>query len=331
MPSNKRTYSEPLAIPPFSTTEHTHTFILLHGRGSNAERFGIEFLRAADLSARLPTVKFVFPTASKRRSTVLKKIPINQWFDNYSLEDPGERTELQIDGLCQTATFLRSLIESEAKKFASQENDGYKRIILGGLSQGCAAGIFTFLAGGLGEDNSNEMEFRDRKLVGGFVGMSGWLPFNKQLEDIFQSSRDAVDEDTYNPFAQSPPPSTDDGSVNDDGESTELQAINHIRDILDLPMLPSLPTHNFQSPVFLGHGSADEKVSVNLGQSMVDFLQKRLDMDVTWKVYDGFGHWYKVPDEIDDIVHFLEKKVGVPVSKGLDLELNSQTQGIHSR
>ncbi|KKZ64442.1 hypothetical protein EMCG_09577 [[Emmonsia] crescens] len=320
MPSNKRTYPEPLVIPPLSPTEHTHTFILLHGRGSNAERFGMEFLRAANLSARLPTVKFIFPTASKRRSTVLKKIQINQWFDNYSLEDPGERTELQIDGLCQTGTFLHALIEREAKEFVDRGDDGYRRIILGGLSQGCAAGVFTFLAGGLGEDYSNEMG--NRRLVGGFVGMSGWLPLNRQLEDIFQSSSgDVLDEDDFNPFAQSPPPGPNDGPDNDDGESAELQAINHIRDILDLPMLPALATHNFQSPVFLGHGSADEKVSVNLGQSMVDFLKKRLDMDVTWKVYEGFGHWYKVPDEIDDIVHFLKEKVGVPVPEELNLEL----------
>ncbi|KAK2745909.1 hypothetical protein FQN57_003522 [Myotisia sp. PD_48] len=319
MPCNKRPYSEPLVIPPVLSAEHTHTFILLHGRGSNAERFGMEFLEVANLSARLPTVKFIFPTASKRRSTVLKRIPINQWFDNYSLEDPGERSELQIDGLCQTGTFLRAMIEREAKEFVGHRDDGYKRIILGGLSQGCAAGVFSFLAGGLGEDYSNETECCERRLLGGFVGMSGWLPFNRQLDDIFQSP----DEDAFDPFAQSTTPGPDDGADNDAGESAELQAINHIRDILDLPMLPALATYSFQIPVFLGHGSADEKVSVNLGQSMVDFLHKRLDMDVTWKVYEGFGHWYKVPDEIDDIVHFLKEKVGVPVPEELNLELNS--------
>ncbi|PGH05802.1 hypothetical protein GX51_02775 [Blastomyces parvus] len=319
MSSNKRPYSNLLVIPPSSPTEHTHTFILLHGRGSNTERFGVEFLRSTNLSDRLPTVKFIFPTASKRRSTVLKRIPIHQWFDNYSREDPGERTDLQIDGLCQTRAFLHSLIEREAKEFVGQGNDGdgRGRIILGGLSQGCAAGVFAFLAGGLGEDyGDNETEPYNGGLVGGFVGMSGWLPFNRQLEDICKSpSSDVLDEDAFNPFAQSPPLGHDDGSDNNgDSESAELQAINHIRDILDLPVVPALATHSFQSPVFLGHGSTDEKVSVNLGQSMVDFLQKRLDMDVTWKVYEDFGHWYKVPDEIDDIVHFLKEKIGVPVA-----------------
>lgn len=38
-------------------------------------------------------------------------------------------------------------------------------------------------------------------------------------------------------------------------------------------------------------------------------------MDVTWRAYSGFGHWYKVPDEIDDVVSFLKDKLGVPVGE----------------
>lgn len=33
---------------------------------------------------------------------------------------------------------------------------------------------------------------------------------------------------------------------------------------------------------------------------------------MTWKAYEEFGRWYKVPDEISDVVWFLEK-AGVPV------------------
>ncbi|KLJ06197.1 hypothetical protein EMPG_10378 [Blastomyces silverae] len=319
MPPYKRTYPEPLITPPLSPTEHTHTFILLHGRGSNAERFSLELLKTANLPARLPTVKFIFPTASKRRSIIFKKLPINQWFDNYSLEDPRQRSELQIDGLCQTGAFLRELIEREAKEFAGQGDDGYRRIILGGLSQGCAAGIFTFLAGLFGEYDGSGAELSERKLVGGFVGMSGWLPLNGQLEEIFQfPSGNDSDQD---PFARSPQ-ETDEGSDNEDNDCAELQAINHIRDILDLPALPAPGAQHCQSPVFLGHGSMDEKVPVKLGRSMVDFLRNRLDVDVTWKVYEGFGHWYKVPDEIDDIVKFLKEKVGVPVPEEPSAEPN---------
>lgn len=102
----KNPYPIPLSIEPLRLP-HTHTFIIPHGRGSNAEKFGRELLASANLPARLPTVKFVFPTASKRRSTILKKIAINQWFDNYSLDDPNQRTDLQAAGLTETARFLR--------------------------------------------------------------------------------------------------------------------------------------------------------------------------------------------------------------------------------
>lgn len=294
---NKKAYLDPMVIPPKSSTQHTHTLILLHGRGSNALSFGSELLASTKLPSRLPTVKLIFPTAKKRRAIALGRLPINQWFDITSLEDPDERADIQIEGLCETGSFLRELIEREAAVFAGEPDGGYGRIILGGLSQGCATGIFTFLAG---------QDDKMRKL-GGFAGMSGWLPLNGQLEQIFESAGLSLEDD--DPFSK-------------DGEedpSPRLQAISHIRDILDLHPLPTTPapsdmgTAHLQAPVFLGHGSEDEKVSVKLGENIVGFLE-RLEMDVTWKVYEGFGHWYKVPDEIDDIVRFLDDKVGVPVS-----------------
>jgi len=77
----KDAYPEPLVIPPSS--QHTHTFILLHGRGSNGERFGIEFLKPTVSSGKrlqqlFPGMKFILPTAKKRRSTILQRLPINQ-------------------------------------------------------------------------------------------------------------------------------------------------------------------------------------------------------------------------------------------------------------
>ena len=36
-------------------------------------------------------------------------MPINQWFDNYSLKDPGDRTDLQVEGFCESAEFIRDL------------------------------------------------------------------------------------------------------------------------------------------------------------------------------------------------------------------------------
>ncbi|QKX55272.1 uncharacterized protein TRUGW13939_02364 [Talaromyces rugulosus] len=381
---NKKPYPTPLTIPPLST-QHTHTFIILHGRGSNAERFGRELLSSANLAQRLPTVKFVFPTARKRRSTALKRIPINQWFDNYSLDDPNVRPDLQIDGLMETAEFLRELISQEARVFENQASDesGYRKIVLGGLSQGCAAGIFTLL-GGLGE--------RGDERVGAFFGMSGWLPFERQLGDILGSDvggsetdgleqddllsgdiqnlsmqdsdseneddeseeesdseddeeQPTIDDNTFSdtecdPFA--PAADEDDDfdpfqldtskspGVSKDQITRTTDAINHIRDILDLPPISTPVSEegsttgqtassqttkvgipSLQTPVFLGHGCEDPKVSVHLGEKMARLLADQMQMNVTWKAYEGLGHWYRIPNEIDDIIRFLQEKVDI--------------------
>jgi hypothetical protein len=35
-----------------------------------------------------------------------------------------------------------------------------------------------------------------------------------------------------------------------------------------------------------------------------------MDMDVMWRKYPDQGHWYKMPEEIDDIIEFLSIKAG---------------------
>ncbi|KAJ6031553.1 Phospholipase/carboxylesterase/thioesterase [Penicillium herquei] len=336
----RKEYPAPLVITPLSEN-HTHTIIALHGRGSNAEKFGRELIASANLQSRLPTVKFVFPTASKRRSTVLKKIPINQWFDNYSLDDPGQRTDLQINGLCETAAFLRGLITKEADLLGE---GGYGKVVLWCLSQGCAAGIFAVLGGWPDATAS--------KPVGAFVGMSGWLPFEHHLKEILQcdgsptspdddnheSSSDEEDDLTSDeeseegdfsepedePFQQSTQ-SDDDFDIFQRGEEPEvplpIQAVDYIRDILDLPALSTSENQpvaatvsQLNIPIFLGHGIEDPKVSVRLGEKMSRVLSTGLGMNVTWRPYEGLGHWYRVEDEIEDILKFLESRVQISLA-----------------
>lgn len=372
----KEGYPTPFTVNPISP-EHTHTFVVLHGRGSNGEKFGRELLDSANLSARLPTAKFVFPTASKRRSTIFKKMPINQWFDNYSLDDPNQRTDLQVDGLMETAQFLRELIDTEARILNDSAGEtGYRKVILGGLSQGCAAGIFTLLGGGFGESGN------ERPVA--FFGMSGWLPFERQLNDM---TNDKDEEEEYDQDHEESKRDEEDGTITEDSDDSEssdedededeedddgsdseakvdvsfsdaesdafssdiegdfaafdpfqseseqdpergshsniMDTISHVRDILDLdPVSISGTFPTLQTPVFLGHGSADPKVSVHLGERMVELLSKRLKMDVTWKVYEGFGHWYKVPDEIDDVLDFLREKIRLPVVSASIIDQN---------
>ncbi|KAJ5449757.1 Phospholipase/carboxylesterase/thioesterase [Penicillium daleae] len=346
----RKPYPTPLVIPPLRG-EHTHTIISLHGRGSNAERYGYELLKSANLQARLPTVEFIFPTARKRRSTILKRTPINQWFDNYSLEDPGQRTELQIEGLCETAEFIHDF--------------GRRGLWKGHPVGACAACIFTLLGG---YDDSDE-----EKTLGAFIGLSGWLPFEQQLRDILRCHDNPIFSQDDHPETQSDDSDTEDDEVSEEETDSDeepdvhadafsdksdddlfqrsssshdnfdvfekgeeeaaplvVQAVNHIRDILDLPMisadegssqneLSAKGLHHLQTPVFLGHGSKDPKVSVNLGEKMSHVLSTGLGMDVTWKAYEGLGHWYRVEDEIQDILNFLQSHVGLPVEPEVSL------------
>jgi hypothetical protein len=64
-------YPAPFTVSPIS--RHTQTLLLLHGRGSNGEKFGREFLASQTAAGKsiqehLPGMKFIFPTAKKRRA-----------------------------------------------------------------------------------------------------------------------------------------------------------------------------------------------------------------------------------------------------------------------
>ena len=63
--------------------------------------------------------------------------------------------------------------------------------------------------------------------------------------------------------------------------------------------------------VWLGHADDDDVVGYGVGQEMCAVLEG-LRMEVSWNGYTDVGHWYKVPDEIDDMAAFL-KECGVDV------------------
>lgn len=283
------TYPPPLIITPLST--HTSTLILLHGRGSSGPNFGAELLKASTSQiydcqtspSLFPNTKFIFPTAKKRRARAFNQAVINQWFDIWEIgdEDTEEREQVQVEGLRETGEFIRGLVEEEGRLVGSEN------VVLGGLTQGCAAALHLLL--GL-ESQGKE----GKQLLGGFVGMSGWLPFRGRLETILDSEADGEDD----PFA---------GDDVED-EDVEIQPTHFVGDVMDLsPNFSSLPS--LCTPVFMGHGKADEKVDMELGENAARIL-RRMGLDLIWREYD-VGHWYMVPDEIDDVVTFLRESVGI--------------------
>lgn len=303
-------YPPPLIIPPLSTP-HKQTLIILHGRGSSAQKFAPPLLsteftppsleqqpspspssssQSVTLRTAFPHAKFVFPTAQRTRATLYNRAKTNQWFDNWDLEPPAtDREELQAPGLKQTVTYLHGLLEKEIAEVPG----GARNVILWGLSQGCAASLMALLL------------WKGEQL-GGVVGMCGWLPYAGRLEGEMRErpaeETGTLDDDDDDLFERS-----DSKDIAQEPDPTK-RAINWLREELELRLdLGEGNTHEEvglvfnKIPVFLGHGVEDEKVSVVLGRAAFSCL-RGLGVDgVEWKEYEGLGHWYS-SEMLSDIV-----------------------------
>ena len=252
---------------------HTHTVVLLHGLSTNGVSFGTDFMENAldaegsTLPQAFPHVRFVFPSGAPRRCTAFGGNLMHVWFDIISIADRTVGEDKQIEGLAESTTYLWGLIREE---IAVLELVGRSRedLVLGGFSQGCATSIWALLNMGLE--------------LGGYVGMSGWLPFRRQIDSVM--------------------------NVDTDQRARRLAALEYIRNTVPIPDLSHCPASErlkgLVTHVFLGHGSKDVKVRTAWGEDMRDTL-KSLDVDVVWKEYEALEHWYKVPDEVEDISGFL--------------------------
>jgi hypothetical protein len=101
---------------------------------------------------------------------MFQQMPINQWFDLWLVTALTDRGYLQIDGLCETSAYIYGLLQKEIGLVGS------KNVILGGLSQRCAAVLVSLLTW-QGEP------------IAGAVGMCGWLPCWGHIENIIRNGK----------------------------------------------------------------------------------------------------------------------------------------------
>ena len=241
------------------------------------------------------------------RSSALNRLNIRQWFDIASLKDTSYRSDLQLEGLQQSAKHTRSIIRSEIETYGIPSGN----ICLGGLSQGYAMSVTVLLS----------LEYP----LGGFVGMSGWLPFRKELDELMQEGNkrrsaggvnaSGVKKDSGGGDAVvfREPGETDDHNHNKDQNDPLLQSVSYMRNILSLddvdPLTLSRDRTCLRTPVFLAHGVLDPKILLRVGNEAANTL-KSIGLDVIWKSYPNLDHWYEIPEEIDDIVYFLRVNMG---------------------
>jgi predicted esterase len=285
IPASK--YKVPLIFEP--SEEHRQTLIILHGRGSTAEQFAEPFLShpvsplnegSTSISFRehFPHSKFVVPTASLRRAAIWKRSLTHQWFDNWFLDRPEYREELQLEGLRESSGYIHSLLRREI------ESIGARNVFLIGLSQGCATSLISILSW-------------NGPALAGVLGMCGWLPFRERMEEVLQMTPPDPDDDPFQ-------------TVESDLGSRETANLDKARqwlvDELDLTMGNGHEQLR-QVPIFLGHGKLDENVPMSLGKAASRLLDK-LELHVTWEEYEGLGHWYSA-DMLRDMVSFIIQRI----------------------
>ncbi|WEW56757.1 alpha/beta hydrolase family protein [Emydomyces testavorans] len=263
-------------------TAHTHTAILLHGRGSNGPEFAEDLFSSKtsagqNLAAHFPSWRWVFPTARNRWSTVFEEDQ-SAWFDIYSLTDTNKRQDLQRDGLRESCLHVLDVIERETDLLGGQSGN----VIFGGMSQGMATALWTLLCA----------PGRIKRRIGAFVGSCGWMPFTQHIEKAIS---------LYGSKSTS------------ELNSTEISAF--LLGAINCPPFESEAGDTeaaLSTPVLLLHGTDDAVVDISLGQQACQLLRE-MGMKVELKEYSGAendGHWIKEPQGFDEIVAFLAGHTG---------------------
>ena len=266
------------------SSEHTHTAIMLHGRGSNGPEFAEELAETMvpgqkPLTDRFPSWRWVFPSSRELWSTAFEEM-LPAWFEAHSLTDTSARADLQMEGIRQSVAYIQSILDGEAASLGGET----EKVVIMGVSQGGAIGMWTILC----------QEIRGKRL-GAFVGASTWLPFAANIQRLLLR----------------------DGSYEADKGSSKTD----LSDAFVVDMLPAWhPVVSSRdadksarvTPIFLGHGVDDAVVDVELGRQAQDVLTN-VGFQTGWKEYSGAeleGHWLKTPEQIDDIASVLMRVTG---------------------
>ncbi|QKX57536.1 uncharacterized protein TRUGW13939_04653 [Talaromyces rugulosus] len=216
---------------------------------------------------------------------------VNQWFDNWPLApmvaswnnnagsaaaDSAQKDNdtLPIAGLQQTVRFLHHLIQTEIDELGGDASG----VVIGGFSQGSAASLIAAL---LWEGES----------LGAWVGMSGWLPFSRQIQ---QAAEEAADPDM-----------------------APQRGVDKLKNILEIPVSstataataspsdeePRSPMPIEYTPLFMTHGLEDDKAPIILSR-MVRSCLEGLHLDVQLKEYE-YGEHECSEEALCDVVDFL--------------------------
>ena len=145
-----------------------------------------------------------------------------------------------------------------------------EKVFLGGFGMGAAMALYALLT----------HRGRGQGRLGGFVGLSGWLPLRGSMETWYEGYEDHERDDHVD----------------------ELN--NLLRGEIGMPQIDEYILQFKETPVFLSHGRMDDEISIELARDAAHTLCN-LGLDVTLKECSGLGHGWRTGDEMDDITSFL--------------------------
>ncbi|KAI5289631.1 hypothetical protein KEM54_003525 [Ascosphaera aggregata] len=278
-------FAEPIILP--AKESHTHTIILLHGRGGEPADmlYNLFGLRTSDnqlLPSLFPHVRWVFPGAPQRIHPHLG-IPLPSWFrvtNQGPFTKGGNAPHLNRGDLKESLLYLCDLIQREAALVQGK----LENIVLVGFSQGMVVSLTMLLS-------MPTLLGPETRQLGGLIGIAGWLPCSDKALAL-------------------------DGKVKSDANllGYEKKQLRYsIQQLLASEyLITSAEIHNEAvdevalTPVMLMHGSDDQWIYPDLGQD-AEVCLERMGMDVEWKEYVAEvnkGHWFG-PESLDGLRDFL--------------------------
>lgn len=248
------------------TQAHTHTAVLLHGRGSTGEEFAEELAETllADnktIMQALPGWRWVFPSSRELWSPVFEE-SMPAWFEAYSLTDVTARQALQTEGIRESVKHIEGIWDAEVTRLGGLAS----KVVLGGISQGGAIGIWTMLS------------IRSKGLTShpaAFVGASTWLPLAADIEHALSGN----DEESENRIGR---------------DFVRSMIGQHPKAQPPMPMFLGHGIDDAYVDVELGRQAKDVLARVGWAVEWNEYSGA-----------DQEGHWLKQPEEVDDMVLFL--------------------------
>ena len=148
---------ETIVLSPRDGSAQSATVVICHGLGDTADGW---IDTAEQLASALPYVKFILPTAPRRKVTMNMGMAMPAWYDSAGLD---KRSNERCDGIDDSRARLAKLIDDEMLLTGLPRG----RIVLAGFSQGGALSLYTGmqLKGGMPPEP-----------LAGVVLLSGYLP-----------------------------------------------------------------------------------------------------------------------------------------------------------